>query len=112
PTDGKIIDEYVSLFHRPLSNAPKLAKFEISQTLHPEPYTCAKYRQNQAQCVSGGPQKKQAKQSEKTRHRIKHDYHLPGRHAALQQLVMDVLTIGRKYRSAADEAPQHGESGL
>ena len=25
---------------------------------------------------------------------------------------MDVLTIGRKYRSAADEAPQHGESGL
>src|ERR1700730_9339182 len=58
PTNGKIIDKYVSLFHRPLSNAPKLAKFEISQALHPEPYTCAKYRQNQSQCVSGGPQKK------------------------------------------------------
>src|SRR6266851_6168924 len=25
---------------------------------------------------------------------------------------MDVITIGRKYRSAADEAPHHGESGL
>src|SRR5579864_1483348 len=80
--------------------------------LNAKPDARADHDQHQAQRVSPRPQQKQTEQGEQSRHRIEGDHNLAGRHAVLEQLVMNVITIRLEYGLTANQSPQDRQSGL
>ncbi len=111
-TDGKVVDENLTLFEGALGDAAEFPQLEVAEALDADPDADSEHGENQAQGTARRPQQKQAEQREDGRDPVKHDYHLAMSEAMLQQLVMDMLTIGGKYGAAADQAPKDGERRL
>jgi len=107
--DCEVVDDDQALFEGALSHAAEFAQFEIAQALHANPNADSQYRENQSQGASRRPKQKQAKQGEHGGDRIQHNHDLAMSEAVLQQLVMDVLTVGGKHGVPADQAPEDGE---
>src|SRR5580658_1119136 len=108
-TDRKVVDEDLALLESALGDAAEFTQLEVAQALDADPDADSKHGENQAEGAAGWPKQKQAEQREHGRDTVENNYDLAMSEAVLQQLVMDMFTIGSKYRAAADQAPENGE---
>src|SRR5580692_3300021 len=63
-TDGKVVDENLTLFESALGNAAEFPQLEIAEALDADPDADSEHGEDQAQGTAGRPQQKQAQQGE------------------------------------------------
>src|SRR5215468_3172749 len=97
-SDSEVVDHDLTLLERALGYSSNFTELQISEMLNTQPDSRTKNREHKAERTSGGPEQKQAEQSKQRRHCIQHDHYLPMRKSQLQELVMDMFSIGRKDR--------------
>src|SRR5579864_1157106 len=110
--DGQIVDEDLRLVECALRYAGEFTKFEIAEVLNTDPNSDTQHREHKTEGASGRPQQEQTEHREASRNCVKNNHDLAMSHAVLQELVMDMLTVGGEDGPSADEAADDREHCL
>src|SRR5579863_7444770 len=80
--------------------------------LHADPDSDSENGKHQAKGTAGRPEQEQTQQSEYSGNSIEQNDDLPMRQPMLKEFVMNVLAIGGKDRTTADQAAHDRERGF
>ncbi len=110
--EGQIVDENLGLVEGAVRDAGQFTEFEIAEVLNADPDSDTQHGEHETEGTSGRPQQEQAEHGETGRNCVKNNHDLAVSHSMLQELVMDVLTVGGEHGSSADEAADDREHCL
>ena len=110
--DGHVVYEDLRLVERAVGNASQFAKFQITEMLNTDPDSDPQDGEHKTQGAACRPQQEQAQHGKSCRNAVEDDHDLAVRHAVLQELVVDVLTVGGEDGPAADQTADDRERRL